>query len=157
MLDTEKNEQLVLRRASRDAAKCLTLLSATTPHLLLFSHFRFFFPLLPSFSSPSFILPKWAPTELNTAQLMATVVAGRAYLAATSHAMKDLKKDTGGELASGALAVLHFEKAANQSLARYSCSALLGSIEASSLVRARLIRTLISPPADSPPLLCTSQ
>jgi hypothetical protein len=78
---------LIIRHASRDAAKCLALLSATTPSCSC-SLILVFFPLLPPFSSPSFILPKWAPTKLDTAQLMATVVAGRAYLAATSHAMK---------------------------------------------------------------------
>jgi hypothetical protein len=77
-----------IRPTSRGAAKCLTLaIRNSAPAALVFS-LSFLFPLLSPFSSPSFILPKWAPTESDTAQLMATVVAGRAYLAATSHTMK---------------------------------------------------------------------
>jgi hypothetical protein len=84
-LDTKKNGQLPMkiRPTSRGAAKCLTLaIRNSAPAALVFS-LSFLFPLLSPFS-----IPKWAPTESDTAQLMATVVAGRAYLAATSHTMK---------------------------------------------------------------------
>lgn len=97
------------------------------------------FPLLCSFSSSSFILPKWAPNESDTAQLMATVVAGRAYLAATAMRIKKRHRRRACEWGT------HFRnhasfggKAANQSVVWYCCSALLGSTAASGLSACRV-------------------
>lgn len=97
----------------------------------------FLFPLLCSFSSPSFILPKWAPNESDTAQLMATVVAGRAYLAATAMRIKKRHRLASGAPISGIMP-LAVGKAANQSAAWNCCSALLGSTAASGLSACRV-------------------
>ncbi|GFP55065.1 hypothetical protein TASIC1_0004069000 [Trichoderma asperellum] len=109
----------------------------------------FLFPLLCSFSSPSFILPKWAPNESDTAQLMATVVAGRAYLAATAMRIKKRHRLASGAPISGImpLAVRRLGES-SQSERRLE---LLQRASLWPKCVPRLFRTLIGQLADGPP------
>lgn len=58
---------------------------APSARVLSFSHSRFFFLFFPHSPGLPSAYPNGRLDESDTAQLMATVVAGRAYLAATSH------------------------------------------------------------------------
>lgn len=92
VLDTKKNGQLANNKTCIERCSKMSCSAFRNEAQLLLFLILISFSSSSPFSSPSFILPKWAPTELDTAQLMATVVAGRAYLAATSHAMKIKKR-----------------------------------------------------------------